>query len=222
MQILFESETTYISFIDMNTEIVFICFNGLGNQELKTLDFYSLSKTYSIIFVTDKTSSWGNNLDWKNCSKIINKIIDGKTAYSIGVSMGGTNSILSSNYLNTQYVIAFNPQFTVYPEIVPNSEYLPHANKINNWIHKTIEESFLNNKIYYLFVSTYDINDTLFVDKYPNYVFDCGPKYGHNLAFDLKKAGMLDGLLSVLTSSPTTINKFVKNRVRLDKKNYIL
>jgi len=222
MQVLFESKTTYISFIDMNTKIVFICFNGLGNQELKTLDFYSLSKTYSVIFVTDKTSSWGNSLDWENCSKVINKIIDGKTAYSIGVSMGGTNSILSSNYLNTQYVIAFNPQFTVYPEIVPNSEYLSYANKINNWIHKTIEDSFTNSQTYYLFVSTHDINDTLFINKYPEYVFDCGSGYGHNLAFDLKNAGLLDTLLSILTSDPTTINRFIKNRVRLDKDNYVL
>jgi hypothetical protein len=206
----------------MNTDIVFICFNSLGTDDPKRLDFYSLSKHYSVVFVTDKTNSWGNRLDWENCSKIINTIIDGKIAYSIGVSMGGTNSVLSSNYINTKYVVAFNPQFTIYPDIVPNSEYIPYAKKIENWIHKTIEASFSNKQIYYLFVSRHDINDTLFLKRYPNYVFDCGPNYGHNLAFDLKNAGMLDDLLSLLTSDPTTINKFIKNRVRLDKNNDVL
>ena len=222
MQVLLDNSTTSISFIDMNTEIIFICFNGLGSQELQTLDFYSLSKTYSLVFVTDKTSSWGNNLDWENCSKIINKIIDGKTAYSIGVSMGGTNSVISSNYLNTDIVVSFNPQYSIHPEIFPDSEYITYADKIKNWVHVSLKKSFINNKTYYTFVSRGDTNDVRFIKKYPNHIFDCGDQFGHNLAFDLKNAGLLKELLSVLTAGPEEIENFVATKVRVDNRSHLL
>lgn len=218
MQTLFNSKTTNISFIDRETDIVFVCFNSLGMNDQKTLDFYSLSKTFSVIFIMDKKNSWGNKLDWNSISNIVNSIIKDKTSYSIGVSMGGTNSILSANYLNTDYVIAFNPQFSIHPEIVPDSEYRPYAEKIDKWIHYSIKKCLkIKNKTYYLFVSTHDVNDTLFIHKYPQHIFNFGNGYGHNLAFDLKNAGHLEGLLKVITSGPEKIYEYVNNALEVDK-----
>ncbi len=214
LEVLLDNDTTRISFINNNTDTVFVCFNSLGIINPDELDFYSLSKYFSILFVTDKTSSWGNHLDWESVSKIVNPIIDGKTSYSIGVSMGGSNSIISSNYINTQYVVAFNPQFTIYPGIAPeDSEYLVHAESIKEWKHKTIEDSFLNKKTFYTFISRNDVNDFLFVDKYPKHVFDCGYGYGHNLAFDLKNAGLLGGLLGIIVEGPKAISKYINTKI---------
>jgi hypothetical protein len=183
-----------------------------------TLDFYSLSKNYTMFFVTDKTSSWGNNLDWDKISSLVNPAIIGKASYSIGVSMGGSNSVISSNYLNTQYVVSFNPQFTIYPGIAPrDSEYLKYANRITDWKHKTIEDSFQNKKTFYTFVSTHDRNDTLFLDKYPSHIFNCGSGYGHNLAFDLKNAGHLGGLLGIIVEGPDQINEYVKLTINRER-----
>lgn len=218
LKVLLDSDTTKIHFIDNNTNIVFICFNSLGMDDPSTLDFYSLSKKYTMFFVTDKTSSWGNNLDWDLISSFVNPQIGGKTAYSIGVSMGGTNSVISSNYLDTQYTVSFNPQFTIYPGIAPaDSEYLKYADKITDWKHKTIEDSFQNKKTFYTFVSTRDINDTRFLDKYPSHVFNCGNGYGHNLAFDLKNAGLLGGLLGIIVEGPKVIKKYIRTKVKTNR-----
>ena len=217
MQVLFDNETTRLSFIDRKTDIIFICFNSLGMNEPHLLDFYSLSNTFSIAFVTDKTSSWGNHIDWKSVAEIINPLIYRKESYSIGVSMGGTNSVISSNYLNTDVVISFNPQYSIHPEVFPESEYIPYAEKITDWKHITIKDSFSNNKTYYTFVSRGDTNDVRFIENYPAHIFDCGNQFGHNLAFDLKNAGLLKGLLSVLTSGPEEIESFVQTKVRVDK-----
>ena len=219
MEVLLDSDTTKIYYINNNTDIVFICFNSLGTNNPNELDFYSLSRKYSMFFITDKTNSWGNNLDWDSVSSFVNQNIDGKTAYSIGVSMGGSNSVISSNYLNTKYVVSLNPQFTIYPGIAPeHSEYLPYADGVVEWKHKTIEDSFRNKKTYYTFTSTHDINDTLFVHKYPQYVFDCGDKYGHNLAFDLKNAGHLGGLLDIIVRGPDKIKKYIGTTVKPNRK----
>jgi len=217
MQVLLDSDTTTVSFIDKETSTIFICFNSLGMDSPNLLDFYSLSKTFSIIFVTDKTSSWGNHIDWKSVADIINPIIDGKDSYSIGVSMGGTNSVISSNYLNTGTVISFNPQYSIHPEVFPESEYRPYADKIKNWIHTSLKKSFSNSKTYYTFVSSGDTLDIKFLDRYPKHIFDCGSTFGHNLAFDLKNAGLLSDLLSLLTEGAEAIESFLETRVRVDK-----
>lgn len=222
MQVLFENDTTQIIFADKQTNIVFVCFNSLGIDKPNLLDFYSLSKTFSMFFVTDKTNSWGNNLDWKSVSSTINPLIKNKQSYSIGVSMGGTNSVISSNYLDTDVVIAFNPQYTIHPDAFPDSEYRPYADKIKNWKHTTLKQSFKNRKTYYTFVSREDIIDIKYLHKYPQYVFDCGKSFGHNLAFDLKNAGLLAELLSLLTEGPQAIENFVSTRVRVDKEKQLL
>lgn len=220
LEVLLDNDTTRIHFIDSKTDKVFICFNSLGMNDPSTLDFYSLSKKYTMFFITDKTSSWGNHLDWDAISEIINPKIDGKTSYSIGVSMGGSNSVISSNYLNTQYAVSFNPQFSIHPDVVPEGyEYLKYATDIQEWKHKTIEDSFLNKKTFYTFISTHDINDTLFVHKYPQHVFDCGDEYGHNLAFDLKSAGLLGGLLGIIVEGPKAISKYINTKVNNTESN---
>jgi len=218
METLLDNKTTSIFFINKNTDIIFICFNSLGMNSPETLDFYSLSKIFSVIFIMDKKSSWGNRLDWKSISEIVNNIIKDKESYSIGVSMGGTNSVLSAQYLNTRYVVAFNPQFSIHPRVVRDSEYAPYATRIKKWIHPTINDCLsIHGKKYYLFVSTNDVNDVRFLHKYPQYIFNFGDGYGHNLAFDLKNAGHLKGLLEVITSGPNKIFEYVESVLEVDK-----
>lgn len=149
-------------------------------------------------------------------------MLEDKESYSIGVSMGGTNSVISSNYLNTDTVIAFNPQYTIHPDVFPDSEYRPYADKIKKWKHTSLKTSFNNKKVYYTFVSRYDVLDIKYLHKYPKYVFDCGASFGHNLAFELKNAGLLPELLSLLTQGPDAIEKFLSDKVRVDKDTELL
>jgi hypothetical protein len=215
VQVLFDTTNTRVSFIDKETETIFVCFTSLGvRKEYHQIDFRSLSKKYSVIFVTDKTNSWGNNIEWDNIAKIINDKIANKKSYSIGVSMGGTNSILSSNYLNTNYVISFNPQFSIHPTVEPASIYLEYANKITHWKHKTIKSSFKNKKTFYTFVSTNDANDVKYIDIYPEHLYNCGKNFGHNLAFDLKNAGLLQGLLDVIVLGHEDITKYITDTIK--------
>jgi hypothetical protein len=215
MEVLLDTPNTRLSFINNETDIIFVCFSSLGvKEEVQQLDFYSLSKKYSVLFVTDKTNSWGNNLEWRSLAKIINNKIANKQSYSIGVSMGGTNSVLSSNYLDTKYVVAFNPQFSIHPLVEPNGTYLSYARKITHWKHKTIKSSFNNKKTFYTFVSTNDANDVRYIDIYPEHLYNCGKNFGHNLAFDLKNAGLLQGLLDVIVLGHEDITKYITDTIK--------
>lgn len=215
MEVLLDTKNTRLSFIDRGTEIIFVCFSSLGvREETHQVDFYSLSNKHSVLFVTDKTNSWGNNLDWTSLARIINDKIANKQSYSIGVSMGGTNSILSSNYLDTKYVVSFNPQFSIHPLIEPKGTYLEYARKIIYWKHKTIKSSFNNNKTFYTFVSTNDANDVKYIDIYPEHLYNCGKNFGHNLAFDLKNAGLLQGLLDVIVLGHEDITKYITDIIK--------
>jgi hypothetical protein len=218
MQELLNTETVYVTAIDKQTDIVFICFNGLtgtdidGVHPFQLTEFKSVSKLYTTIFIVDKTMSWGNHVDWDMVKTAIQPVVEGKTTISVGLSMGGFNAIVSSSILNVDKVISFNSQYSIHKLIAPDKEYNDYANKIRHWNFKTFDYSFTNNTKYYMFVSEGSAVDKLAISKYPDFchVFNFGDKYEHNIPAALKREERLQDLFNlVIANDLYRINEYV-------------
>ena len=208
MQELINTESTYVSVIDKQTDIVFICFNGLtgtdiaGVHPFQLTEFKSVSKLYTTIFVVDKTMSWGNKVDWDAVRAATQPFVEGKTSISLGLSMGGFNAIVSSSILKVNKVISFNSQYSIHRFIAPDKEYNSYANKIRHWKFKTFDNSFDNNIKYYVFLSEGSAVDKLAISKYPDFchVFNFGDRYEHNIPAALKKEERMQELFDLVVS----------------------
>lgn len=219
MLILLETAYTKISIVDKNTDTIYIVFNGLnGNpnyidniniDEKVDTDFYSLTDRATTIFVTDKKMSWGNYLEWDLIQKFINPIIKNKKSIIVGLSMGGTNAILSSQFLNADKLLAMNPQFSIHPLIYPDNDWSEWANLITDWKFPTIETGFYNKTKTYLLLASQEAPDFKFKNIFPKHynLFEFGKPYGHNIALDLKRQSRLTMLFdAVKTDNIDKIN----------------
>lgn len=220
MEILYNSDTTRISVINRNTYDVYITFNGLTginitNEMNEVMDeFRSLSKDRTTFFIADKTMSWGNNIEWNKVVEVLAPYLREKASVTtVGLSMGGSNAILATQFFKVNKVIAFNPQYTIYPEFYPESEYKEWADKITDWKFKTIHSGFNPNTTYFLFWSSVHRPDTLFRGLFPRHsdMFDFEHRYGHNIAGDLKKEQRLQELFDLCeTNRVDKIHEFTK------------
>jgi pimeloyl-ACP methyl ester carboxylesterase len=99
------AEKTIVSFTGLITEP-----RGINTE------FFNVYKLgYNVIFVSDLSRSWFNNID-------IDKIkshIQTDEVMCIGNSMGAFNATMFSNYHPVSKVIGFAPQYSVHPDIVP-------------------------------------------------------------------------------------------------------
>lgn len=200
MKVLLNTPNTRAIFFDKETDFIFLSFTSLlgddfdpEDDEQHFMDFKPLASIYSTIYITDKTMSWGNNMDWELLSETITPYINNKKVIAIGLSMGAFNAIIGSKFIKIDKVIAFCPQYTVNLEIFPKSGYEPWSNRITNWRFPTVESGFVDHTEYIVAVGSTDIADTMFLDKFSPYceILNFGSKYGHNVPKDLKDRGVL-------------------------------
>jgi hypothetical protein len=207
MQVLLNTSNTKAVMFDKQTDIVFLSFTSLlgddfdpNDDEQTFMDFKSLSSSYTTIYITDKTMSWANNVEWELLAKTIKPYIDNKYVVAIGLSMGAFNAIISSNFININRVVAFNPQYTINTRIFPKTGYAQWAKKIRRWRFPTVLYGFKKHTEYIVVVGEIDIGDTMFLHKFPKSVniVNFGEHYGHNLPKDLKDRGVLQSFLSLV------------------------
>lgn len=196
--------------VDMNTDNVYIIFNGLTGvgyaREKNATDYYSLSKTRTCIFVTDKTMSWGNNIEWENVVGSIGDLLLNKKVTLLGLSMGATNAIICSQFIKADSVIAFNPQYSVCPEFFNEPEYENWTKNIVRWRFKTIHKSFQSDIDYFVFMSRGHDQDTWFLKLFPKdiYMYNFGYNYGHNIALEIKNEGRMYDLFDLVDNKDFT------------------
>lgn len=87
-----------------------------------------INKAYKHIFIRDIFKQWylnGINKDLNSPQKLIDflkKETEGYKVITIGSSAGGYAAILYGSFINTQYILAFNPQFELQSLIKRSSE----------------------------------------------------------------------------------------------------
>lgn len=123
---------------------VLLSFTGVGHVmggiDLQQPEFFGAGRGYdSVIFVSDLTRSWGNALDFDRLSAIVLEQAAGRRIDAIGNSMGGFLALLAPNFLPIATVIAFAPQFSVHPDIVPwDNRWADYRKSIPEWRYPSL------------------------------------------------------------------------------------
>lgn len=203
MKIIFEDNALKISGriaenIPGNGAIL-LSFTGVGHAmggiDVQKPEFFGSGKGFdSILFITDKTRSWGSALDFDLIRSIVLPLADGRPIYAIGNSMGGFLSILASYYLPIGRVMAFAPQYSVDPLHVPwEMRWREYTIGITRHVEQTAATAMVDRTHYYIFSGGRGL-DRRHAEMFPakdnvtHYVF---PLIEHNVALYLKEHGLL-------------------------------
>ncbi len=168
----------------------------MGGLNVQKPEFFGTGRSFdNIIFITDKTRSWGNQLDFDTIKDAIEPLIETRKIYSIGNSMGGFNAIISTFYIETDVCIAFVPQYSVNPSIVPwEKRWREYTSNIENFRFESVREFMNKTTNYFIFTGGKGPDQRhakLFpvMDNICHYSF---PSIEHNVAQTLKELGALN------------------------------
>ena len=189
----FNYPKTIIDFINNNKKITILSFSsiGRGRKYIQKNEFYHLSNKYNVLFIKDITRSWFNNIDVKYIKSFLKK-----NNYAIGFSMGAFNAIIFSSIFPIKKVIAFSPQFSIYPEISNDESFLNFAAQISDWKYKKLKFS---NKTKYLLIFGDSEKEKYHMSKMPkgrNIKIMVIKNCDHRTAIILKKRGKLKKIIN--------------------------
>jgi hypothetical protein len=151
------------------------------------------------IFIIDKTSSFGNRLDWDLIQTILNPHLEGKTVRAVGFCMGGFLAVVLSKYFNIDAVVAITPQYGVSPDyfIRDESDSNPdrfkwftdlYTDKIDVFHIPDLTGYFQDRTQYYVLHGCFDL-DLMQVKYFPVQdnvtIIDFGENFSHGLPGDL-------------------------------------
>jgi hypothetical protein len=189
----FNYPKTIIDFINNNKKITILSFSsiGRGRKYIQKNEFYHLSNKYNVLFIKDITRSWFNNIDVKYIKSFLKK-----NNYAIGFSMGAFNAIIFSSIFPIKKVIAFSPQFSIYPEISNDESFLNFAAQISDWKYKKLKFS---KKTKYLLIFGDSEKEKYHMSKMPkgrNIKIMVIKNCDHRTAIILKKRGKLKKIIN--------------------------
>ncbi len=127
--------------------------HGMGGINVQKPEFFGAGRSFdNTIFISDKTRSWANSLDFDLIARCIAPYVGNRHLHAIGNSMGGFNSIIASHFLPIAKVIAFAPQFSVNPLVVPwEKRWKKYVSNITDFRFDTVEPCMNDRTTYYIF-----------------------------------------------------------------------
>lgn len=170
--------------------------HGMGGINVQKPEFFGAGRSFdNVIFITDTTRSWGNALDFEQIKDVISRYIGDRKVFSIGNSMGGFNAIISSHYIPTAACIAFVPQFSVSPSVVPwEKRWKGYTSQIKDFRFDSAADYMNAATKYYLFSGNQgaDLEQAKLFPVRDNINHYAIHDVGHNVAIFLKERGELD------------------------------
>ena len=221
--VLFEDDDLRVSRQgDADAPNVVLCFTGV-RQRLGAIggpeEFVGSTQMsgFDAIFVTDKAKSWFNAFPAERLLEILRPVVEGKTIYALGNSMGGFGAIWISKHLPVKAVVAFAPQFSVHPDVVPEElRWSAPRAKIKLWRTLSLENHFMPQTDY---VTINGELDKLHWSRFPtgsNLHHLLIPDSGHNAAGHLKRAGTLRDLIAATFSGKGLVEWRAANPIVVD------
>jgi len=170
-----------------------------------------------VICVTDFSRCWMNHpgMARKVATIISDYVLDNgiTEAYALGTSMGGYNALVLGKMVPFRAIVAFAPQYSVHPEIVPDeTRWNWFRNQIEKWPHKAIDR--LPNENIRVVVFHGDTQDEKrHWGRYPeasnvqHFIFSGAD---HNFVKTLRDGGQLPKIVqATLTDKPLQLRKMV-------------
>lgn len=126
---------------------VFVCFTGVAQAMggIGAEEFVGSTRLpgFSALFVSDLTRSWFNAFDPAVLVDAISDRVRDKRIVTLGNSMGGYGAVWAGAHLPVETAIAFAPQYSVHPAIVPEeARWMDYRRNIATWRHKSLDELF--------------------------------------------------------------------------------
>lgn len=203
---VFDDDTMAVLFIPGSKDNCVVSFtgvgHGLGGMDLQSPEFSRSGGDETRIFVIDKRRSWGNGIDWDRLSDIVEDLAPDAEITTLGNSMGGFLAILSAPILGAGTAIAFAPQWSVDPEIVPEEmRWMQYRREISQIRYPDLSQSCAADCRIFVFFGD-DRDDRLHIEffrqqKMDLFVLNGG---GHDVAAHLKRNGVLYPLVSACRS----------------------
>lgn len=117
--------------------------HGMGGIDVQSPEFARSSGDENRVFVIDKQRSWGNGLDWDTLKRVLTPAVKGARVTTLGNSMGGFLAIHAAQHLGAAEAIAFAPQWSVDPAIIPNEDrWAKYRSKISDFHIPDLSGSF--------------------------------------------------------------------------------
>lgn len=117
--------------------------HGLGGIDLQTPEFTRSGLNGPKIFVIDKQRSWGNDVSLETIEEVTGAYSVGRQVITLGNSMGGFLAILLSGPLEADHCLAFTPQWSIDPRIVPEEKrWMSYRRKIETIRYPDLSKSF--------------------------------------------------------------------------------
>ena len=227
MKIFYEDDFLKISSSnEFKSDRCLVVFTGVGHAmgaiDIQREEFYNQHKLGMVIWITDKKRSWGNNLNIKKISSAVKKFSENRKIYIIGNSMGGFLAILFSKFLEAKKVIAFSPQFSVCPDIVPDEKrWMNHRQFIDEYRYKDLSDSFDRNTKYALLIGDgqhEDIHYSKFIkfSSLSNIELIRFNDTGHKVASNLKDLNLLNQSIDVFFTDQSLRNFLNHNSINFE------
>jgi hypothetical protein len=198
--VLEENDLWRISMIDGDTDIVTVSMSSTPpvGSDFAPEQFRRLaSEQGKAIFLIDKTSSYGNRLDWPAIIELLTPHLQGKTVRTIGACMGGFLAAVLSKFFKVKHAVMLVPTYGVTEEHFPPKDYEGdrfdwfldlYTHKIDVFHIPSLEGYFQDETTYYVFNGDNPM-DQMQAEYFPQQenviMFDFGSDYGHSLPGDL-------------------------------------
>lgn len=183
---------------------VLLCFTGIGHSlgaiPVQQDEFVGTALSYGVpVFIHDKTRSWGNSFSFEQLASILEPLCGGREMSAIGNSMGGFLAVAASSLLPLRRVVAFAPQFSVNPQVLPDERrWMEYRRNIVHYRLPSLEGCFERAEQYFLFSG-----DTPEEERHwrhfparANVYNFVRPGTGHDAAVLFKTDGVLSRLIS--------------------------
>jgi hypothetical protein len=197
MQLVYSDDFLRVTSLgDTSLPNIILCFTGIsqGMGGIGAEEFVGSTKMpgFSAIFISDLRRSWFNDFPPSLLIDAIGDLVEGKRIVSIGNSMGGYGAIWATGHFNVSTAIAFAPQFSVHPKVVPEeTRWQEYRRKISVWRDESLQPYVNDETDYFLFHGDADeLHWRNFPNK-PNVANILLPESGHNPAAKLKAVGKL-------------------------------
>ncbi|MCV6585359.1 MAG: hypothetical protein OIF47_07475 [Marinibacterium sp.] len=200
---------------------ILLSFTGIGHQvgviNVQHPEFFGAGRSFdNTLFVSDKTRSWGNRLDFNRLAEVVAPYAAGRDVYSIGNSMGAFLAILGSSFVPMKTVLSFAPQYSIDPAVVPwETRWTEFTGTLDRIVYSKAGDYMVDGTQYYVFsggrgddlkhAQLFPVRDNLFHVLFPN--------AGHGLSAQLKKKKMLKPIIHGCFGGKTDFRMPPKRRV---------
>lgn len=195
---------------DTDAPNLFLCFTGIkqamGGIGAEEFVGTTVKDEFSALFVSDLRRSWFNGFAPEKLVDLVGDRASGRRIVTIGNSMGGYGAIWATRYFDAATAIAFAPQYSVHPAVVPDEHrWAEYRKQIDRWRHESLDGFFGATTRYYTINGTDDrLHWSRFPER-PNCEHVLIGASGHDPALAIKRQGAMSGLFDTMLAGRSAL-----------------